>query len=247
MKPRLNLNLWLMQTKQSSSVSERLRQSAIAAMTEAQRPPTRHEVREWIAQRDLDLSNEIATKCKDYVRIILSETSQDRIIKFKCISGISGQDPRLIFYGSGQVSSNPQHWVPMSKNITSEQPEEGDPDVCTDPRMTLFPPKPIPTFNPNVSQAMLDQSWFVLETLHPSHSAFWLTLQPAIETLKERVWRGTDPAIALQDVLQENPDIAHSITLQEVVDVLSREALLPDPVPKGRTITWSPGEWVPFV
>jgi hypothetical protein len=184
------------------------------------RPLTGEEVEEWIAHRDPDLFNEIATKCYDYVRIILSLTPRDRIIKLKCISGISGQNRRLAFYGSGKVSYNPEHWVPLSRDRKSKQPEESAPAVWTHPQTTLFPAKPIPAFNANVSQEKLEKSWLVLKTLHFPDSAFSPTFQSAIKTLKERVGTGSDPAIALQDVMRENPSLAHPVTSEEVVHVL---------------------------
>ena len=60
---------------------------------------TAHEIELWIAANDQELAEEVSNKCYDYVRMILSLTKNNAIVKYQCKVAVVGVDPRATFYG----------------------------------------------------------------------------------------------------------------------------------------------------
>jgi hypothetical protein len=70
-----------------------------------------HEITEWLNAHDPLLAREVATKCYDYVRIILSLSPADVLIKYRPIGRIDGIDQRAAFYGLAGVDYDSRAWI----------------------------------------------------------------------------------------------------------------------------------------
>ena len=82
-----------------NQTSTKLRMKAIDIIRSMKRPMATHEIESWIRENDDQLATLINSKCSDYVRIILSVTQDNLIVKFKSLLPIEGVDKRSTFYG----------------------------------------------------------------------------------------------------------------------------------------------------
>jgi hypothetical protein len=236
-----------MDTTFPDPTSTRLRQAALAAAAEFERPVTAHELEGWIAQHDPPLADDLSHKCYDYVRIILSLTPDTSLVKFTCTNDLLGIDRRSRFYGSAHSQYDPNVWIPVSHRTKKDRPRPQQPSpersarpISAQPMPTpisiLFPIKAIPPFEQNVSQETADRSWFVLTTLYPANSGFWSEFMPALTAIGERVAAGADPAMTLEQLMRQNECLAHPAAAEDVVHILSREATQAAEVSKRRLI-----------
>jgi hypothetical protein len=79
--------------------STRLRLAALRALNEVGRPVTAHEIEHWLTTNDPELWTEVSEKCYDYVRMILSLTRNNAIVKYRSCEIRPGVDKRVSFYG----------------------------------------------------------------------------------------------------------------------------------------------------
>lgn len=91
--------------------SSQLRTKAYEIISKASRPLAACEIESWIRNNDPFLWKRVSIKCKDYVRIILSQTRGDKISKFKCLKPPNDVDKRSNFFGISGRSYNPNDWV----------------------------------------------------------------------------------------------------------------------------------------
>ena len=82
-----------------NQTSTKVRTVAHRVLSESERPLIAHEIERWISQNDPDLWEEVSSKCYDYVRMILSLTQNDAIVKYGCNTTMPGIDRRAVFYG----------------------------------------------------------------------------------------------------------------------------------------------------
>ena len=101
-----------------ATTSLKVRQAAMLAAEAFRRPITVREVEAWLAKHDPDLWQEVAEKCHDYVRIILSLTPDDSVVKYKSRSHFPGADRRACFYGTCHGPYDPAIWQPIRKGGT---------------------------------------------------------------------------------------------------------------------------------
>jgi hypothetical protein len=209
-----------------AATSLKLRRAAMLASEAFRRPITAHEVETWLATHDPDLWQEVAEKCHDYVRIILSLTPDDSVVKYKCRSHFPGADRRACFYGSGHGPSDPAIWQPIRKGGKHhlKQPPADDPPA---PDASLFfPNRIILPFEDDVTDETCERAWFALTTLIPSCLPFWGDFRRAAETMKARIDQGMQPDVILRQLLEENPTLTHPLVAADAVHILSREAML---------------------
>ena len=95
--------------------SSQLRQKACAIIAESDRPLASCEVEGWIRQNDFELWSKVSSKCKDYVRVILSQTRGQKITKYKCTKSLPGIDKRSTFYGTYGRKYDEDTWIPVSE------------------------------------------------------------------------------------------------------------------------------------
>jgi hypothetical protein len=69
------------------------------------------EIEDWVNANDPILADELSTKCYDYVRIILSLSPCDVLVKYKPQFPREGLDYRCAFYGIHGARYDPQQWV----------------------------------------------------------------------------------------------------------------------------------------
>jgi hypothetical protein len=93
----------------------RLRNSAIRAIIESRRPLAVHEIEEWLKTNDPAISEELTTKCYDYVRIILSLSPNNVLVKYRPLMFFEGVDNRALFYGIASTKYDPHIWLPAQE------------------------------------------------------------------------------------------------------------------------------------
>ena len=103
--------------------SARLRNRTMEILEKMKRPMAACEIENWLRTNDSKLWKDVSEKCEDYVRIILSLTSSDILLKFKPIKQIQGIDKRATFFGLAKESYDPKQWrqfVPLSTHAKSK-------------------------------------------------------------------------------------------------------------------------------
>jgi hypothetical protein len=228
-----------MGTMEKGHTSERLRLATVRAVNESQRPIAAHEVEEWINFNDAELSKELSSKCYDYVRIILSLTPRDMIVKYKCDFSVPGVDRRASFYGLPDCQYDPAIWKPigrksdkkrfarrdLNKNRPKEQLAKRQPPAGTD-LQSLFGPQDFQPVVRNVDDRKCENAWFALTTFVPPNDDFWQSLMEGIDEMRAGVKEGRDPNEVLTKILKEKPGLVKPVVLSDVLDILSKEALL---------------------
>ncbi|EAY23114.1 hypothetical protein TVAG_183510 [Trichomonas vaginalis G3] len=106
--------------------STQLRQKAFTVIKNSDRPMASCEIEKWIRNNDYDLWCKVSSKCKDYVRVILSQTRGKTITKFKALKPIPGIDKRSTFYGIYGRSYPSDSWAATSDNIRSKSRKHDD-------------------------------------------------------------------------------------------------------------------------
>ena len=102
-----------------SNTSSRLRVKAIEIIGELKRPLAVQEIRNYIRENEPLMWKEIADKCNDYIRVIMSLTKSSLITKYKSNFAVPGIDRRSTFYGLTSETYSPYDWTKV---------EEHDPD-----------------------------------------------------------------------------------------------------------------------
>ena len=106
--------------------STQLRQKAYTVINESERPMASCEIEQWIRNNDVELWNKVASKCKDYVRVILSQTRGKMISKFKALKPVDGIDKRSTFYGIYGRKYPGDVWVASQDKERSKKKKDDD-------------------------------------------------------------------------------------------------------------------------
>lgn len=106
--------------------STQLRQKAFTVIKNSDRPMASCEIEKWIRNNDYDLWCKVSSKCKDYVRVILSQTRGKTIAKFKALKPIPGIDKRSTFYGIYGRTYPADAWVPTSEGARVKSRKHDD-------------------------------------------------------------------------------------------------------------------------
>lgn len=106
-----------------TQVSSQVRQVAIRALSNTNRPLSTHEIENHIKNHYSELWSLIMPKCGDYVRVILSVTHDGTLDKYKARKGIRGIDKRSTFYGLPNRQYNEKEWeiIPTPPKNESEK------------------------------------------------------------------------------------------------------------------------------
>jgi hypothetical protein len=225
-----------MRAREGAPSSVRLRVDAVQAVSQAQRPLCAREVEQWVRINDPELFQDIAAKCYDYVRIILSLAPSDMLIKYQTRAPIPRVDQRSAFYGLPAAHYNPNQWIAAStkpyrkvgscaKKIErlTEPPET--PILLTKPPSSIFfPTSVILPYVANVDQSTYSTSWFAITCLITPDDAIWADLTDAIRFMKAEVARGRPPPETLEQILIDRPALTHPVVAIDVVNILSKEA-----------------------
>ena len=91
--------------------SSQLRKKAYEVISKSSRPLAACEIESWIRANDAVLWKKVSSKCKDYIRIILSQTRGDKISKFKCVKPPSDVDKRANFFGITGRTYDSNDWI----------------------------------------------------------------------------------------------------------------------------------------
>ena len=68
------------------------------------------EIETYIRMNNYSLYIELQTKCKDYIRIILSQNKNNDFVKYKSLLTIKGIDKRTIFFGLPNIIYSELEW-----------------------------------------------------------------------------------------------------------------------------------------
>lgn len=139
-----------------NQTSTKLRTTAVELIKMKQRPLASHEIETWIRENDKTLADLISAKCSDYVRIILSVTQDNCIVKYKSLQPIPGVDKRSTFYGLIDGKYNPSEWTPLNM-----KPSKNRKAAAKRPQPVPYqPPKPQKTLSIDIPD--FDQMSFAL-------------------------------------------------------------------------------------
>jgi hypothetical protein len=203
--------------------SAKLRSAAISALKEMRRPIAAHELERWIAIRDPTLWNEISGKCYDYVRVILSITSDNLIIKYKHNSPLPGVDCRSGFFGLPDGHYDPALWRPILPGRRQSRRHPPAPTVALVPPMEA-PRTPGLVVERKVDGIACEGCWARLMNTIPSKEPFWMALVSAIASVNKKTADGKQPSVAVQTVLSENQVLAEDGIVGDVINILTSEA-----------------------
>jgi hypothetical protein len=232
-----------MATPDPVPTSAHLRAAAVRAINEFKRPISAHELEQWIHTHDPMLSNEISAKCYDYVRIILSLTTDGSIIKFKSIGTIPGVDRRAAFYGLSSGGYDPKRWAILSRSArkkqqvahpppadaprtTSEDSSPNNEDEAAAQTTALYVRTAAQRQEDRVISSPSDDAWIALTTLVPATDPFWTAFMAAIDSIKSRIEIGASPITVVGELMTENPGFKHPSVVEHAKQILTREATL---------------------
>jgi len=158
-----------------TETSAKLRRVAGRAIRDIGRPITAHELEKWLPEHDPGLWTEVSGKSYDYVRIILSMTSDAFIVQYKTSLVFRGVDERSAFYGVSEAEYNPKHWTPVtrtgrkqvSKKLTTRTAR-----LRRDEPGALAPDTGL-LFRTDVDDSQCCQAWASLTALLPPNDGFW--------------------------------------------------------------------------
>ena len=108
-----------------NQTSTKLRQKAIEIIRNSDRPLASHEIEIWVRDHDPELAELIKEKCSDYVRIILSVTQDNQIVKYKSLGPIPGVDKRSTFYGLTEKNYNKDEWAVITGKQIKTKKQQG--------------------------------------------------------------------------------------------------------------------------
>ena len=107
--------------------STQLRQKAFTIINDSDRPMASCEIEQWIRNNDFELWSKVSNKCKDYVRVILSQTRGKTIVKYKATKQIGGIDKRSTFYGIYGRKYPADTWI-MTQDSEPKKGKKSDDD-----------------------------------------------------------------------------------------------------------------------
>jgi hypothetical protein len=226
-----NLQMSLMDDKHTST---RLRSAAVEALKDTQRPMSAHEIESWIRERDAEFATEIAAKCYDYTRIILSLMPSSMICKYHCRGPIPGVDSRSTFYGLPNHSYDDEKWTqgikakrkdPASKPRRKPTERRNRPQKVHPPITSIFTTGPPAVMAiPCVDPTAYSNAWLGLSTLVDRGDFLWPALLTTIEPGQSDSAIGSQSHEAPILTMGDNRLVQNPIFSEEVVTLLRKES-----------------------
>lgn len=209
--------------------STQVRLTAIKAIEEAGRPITAHELEEYLAANEPEIWKDVSEKCYDYVRMILSVTKNNVIIKYKCRHSIPNVDPRAAFYGLSNKYYPEDEWIRIS-DLRSKKANNKKASSITPPPMTVPSPVLTPNYTvPNleyVNEEEASQSWKKLSSEINMNDPLWVDLLQALNDVKIYIDQGSDPKDILQYIFKTYGSLQNTHVAQAAFQILCREAII---------------------
>ena len=235
--------------------STKLRMAIPRALAYFGRPISVHEFQSWIASNDRELSHEVSLKCYDYVRMILSLTKPQFLVKYKCEIAPPGNDKRAAFYGipDGLYGSNWKMINPprkksrktkrrfAQKRSRMEKPKplhtpsaaQDDPVpmvIEEDESDLFFFPAEHTTLMQNSNQYVNDdmvlQCWKKLSKNYEFGDQIWSQLLRALSTAKERSNEAQSPQEIAKDIASQYSAIRDSDVIDQILMIIQREIII---------------------
>lgn len=232
-------------TGTGNHTSVRLRQMAIKAIEEIGRPITAHEMETWLATNEPGLWHEVQQKCYDYVRMILSVTKNNIIVRYKCIHGIEGVDRRAIFYGLSSKYYDDKDWIrdpegkkrrsnkktkkeiiyeieqeelpPSSPEVLEEEPVAPAVEQCTDYNLPAIE---------YVNEQVASASWKKLSNEVLMSDPLWVELLQALNDVKLYIDQGYEAQHVLRYLFDSYESFHDPMIAADAYSILCREAIV---------------------
>jgi hypothetical protein len=178
---------------------------------------------------------EMATKCSDYLRIILSLTSPTMLVKYRSLVPVTGVDQRAGFFGVPSVVYDPVIWtMPNAKRRSpSRYPNRTNRPHSAPPADPIFfdPPAiearlPMPKCQ-TVDRAAFVKAWDNLTSIIQPSDEFWAELTMAMNEVRAELDRGAAPEEITTNMLKVHPRFNEPWIRDHVVMILIRETMRP--------------------
>jgi hypothetical protein len=197
-------------------------------------PMTAHEIERWISANRPALHKQITAKCYDYVRIILSLSGVDNIVRYKPVTIPLGSDHRCAYYGLADAEYDPAVWIRTNAHSHRPRPSSGNrkaatPKVANTKKAVNEAPRSLPTTPgvPAVHQvnaSTVANAWETLSRIVAPADAFWVELVSAIAELKAWIQAGTPAPLAVPAIIQNHEGLVHPLIAHDVQVILTNEA-----------------------
>lgn len=102
----------------SQHTSSKLRNKSLEIIKKMGRPMAASEIEIWLRIHEPELWQDIAGKCEDYVRIILSLTRSSVLLKYRPLKPIQGIDKRSTFFGLTSEKYDSAQWETFTPKST---------------------------------------------------------------------------------------------------------------------------------
>lgn len=205
-------------------ISTQVRIMAVRAIKELGRPITAHEVEKWIMKKYPDIWKAVSQKCYDYVRVILSLTKNNVIIKFKCKKIRPGIDKRACFYGLSTVNYDTTTWesVGTGSKASNTHNTKKKKFVYSETSSSSDSDNEIIPYDTPCDQ--ISQCWISLKAKMQSESPFWMDIFLAISDVKDLCRCQIPPNEAIRQIFSKYPLLSNTTVVSEVTFVLQTEA-----------------------
>jgi hypothetical protein len=222
--------------------STKVRLAALRALQEMGRPLTAHELEEWLSTHDCDLWKEVSGKCYDYIRMILTLTRNNAIVKYRSNVSVPGIDKRLAYFGipeagydeswtqvtglkrrgrtKGKRASTTRPASPPAERESRRSSDEGAESQSTETSEGDFES---PEFIEDVSDETALESWKALSDRHNLQSPMWGHLLCALMDAKDYTTDGRPPQNMLHSVYRKYPLLQDEEVLNHAAVILCRE------------------------
>jgi hypothetical protein len=220
------------------------------ALGDVGRPLTAHELEEWLASKDPELWNEVSGKCYDYMRMILSLTRNNAIVKFKPTVQVRGHDKRVAYYGlpdgkydetwtlvsgsrrRGRGKKKGSGWSVPPPDDNSGDDTGRSSDTLTDDVGPVGQAadgeelKEIPKLIDDVTEEAALESWKRLSDKRGLQDPLWSQLLCGLTDAKAYMQEGRDAQEMLDRILRKYPPLIQDEVVKDVMVILSREVVI---------------------
>jgi hypothetical protein len=188
------------------------------------------------------LTAELAPNCPDYIRIVLTITSDGSIVKFRSVKPIEGVDFRAGFFGLPSLEYDRCEWERSdraarrrAKETRAETETAGDEfsRKLPDERAATACPvdgtsSPTDRPGPCVGRHLDSPGRCVarLRTLIPLSGPFWPTFMGAVDSIRGKTEGIESPSWAVQEMMTENPGFGNPMIPKHVTQSLTCEVML---------------------
>jgi hypothetical protein len=228
--------------------STKVRLAAMKALNDVGRPLTAHELEEWLMHNDKELWTEVSGKCYDYIRMILSLTRNNGIVKYRPNVTVRGVDKRVAFYGIpgesyggewGQISGLKKRGRTRKKpkgsswSVTHPSDDEEIDDSAKSSEGAPKSPSDSKTDTPKIPEVIEEvidyqalNSWKALSDRCDLQNPLWSQLLCALTDAKDYIEDERTAEDVLRHVFKNYPLLLGTDVIQDVTTIICREIII---------------------